>query len=355
MIKSNRIEKLRIRWIVGAVLLIFIWLAMAFPVLAEWYVRVIYMPVSSVLARVSGLFPFSVGDCIIYGSITGLLTYLVYTLAKRHPVKRTLWRIAEYLVWIYIWFYLAWGMNYFRTDFFTRTQIANVAYSPESFQSFLTAFTDSLNTTWIPEVKKDAALVDREVKAGYRKIASRFGMKQPDNYLHPKPMLITPLMSGVGVLGYMGPFLNEFNLNAELLPVQYPFTYAHEMAHMLGIAGEAEANLYAYLVCADSSSPEIRFSGYFSLLPYVLSNAYGVLSEADFKQWIETIRPEVKDLYNQKVTYWQALYNPFIGKIQNGLYDWFLKGNNIQSGRKNYSEVIGLLIAYNESVAQKTP
>lgn len=355
MIKRNRIEKLRVRWIVGAVLLIFIWLAMAFPVLAEWYVRVIYMPVSSVLAHVSGVFPFSVGDCIIYGSIAGLLTYLVYMLVKRHLVKRALWHIAEYLVWIYIWFYLAWGMNYFRTDFFTRTQTPYVAYSSESFQSFLTTFTDSLNATWIPVKKKDAALVDREVKVGYQKIACRFGMKQPDDYLHPKPMLITPLMSGVGVLGYMGPFLNEFNLNAELLPVQYPFTYAHEMAHMLGIAGEAEANLYAYLVCTGSSSPEMRFSGYFSLLPYVLSNAYGVLSEADFKQWTETIRPEVKDLYNQKTAYWQELYSPFIGKVQNRLYDWFLKGNNIQSGRENYSEVIGLLIAYNESVAQKTP
>ena len=33
--------------------------------------------------------------------------------------------------------------------------------------------------------------------------------------------------------GYMGPFFTEFNLNGQLLPVQYPATYAHEMAHSL--------------------------------------------------------------------------------------------------------------------------
>ena len=30
-------------------------------------------------------------------------------------------------------------------------------------------------------------------------------------------------------MGYMGPFFTEFNLNGQLLPVQYPATYAHEM------------------------------------------------------------------------------------------------------------------------------
>ena len=91
--------------------------------------------------------------------------------------------------------------------------------------------------------------------------------------------------------------------------------------------------------------PEIRFSAYFALLPYVLSNAYGLLSEEEFNEWKETISPEVKDLYNRKVAYWENLYSPFIGEIQSTVYNWFLKGNNIPSGRKNYSEVVALLMA----------
>lgn len=41
-----------------------------------------------------------------------------------------------------------------------------------------------------------------------------------------------------------------------------------------------------------------------------------------------------------------AKYSPLIGNVQNWIYDLYLKGNKIESGRKNYSEVIGLLISY---------
>ena len=69
------------------------------------------------------------------------------------------------------------------------------------------------------------------------------------------------------------------------------------------------------------------------------------MGEEEFNEWKETISPEVKDLYNRKVAYWENLYSPFIGEIQSTVYNWFLKGNNIPSGRKNYSEVVALLMA----------
>lgn len=83
-------------------------------------------------------------------------------------------------------------------------------------------------------------------------------------------MLFTPFISMVGVTGSMGPFFCEFTLNGDLLPVNYPATYAHELAHLLGITSEAEANFYAYQVCTRSEAMGIRFSGYFSILGHVL-------------------------------------------------------------------------------------
>lgn len=345
-------KKIRIRWIILAVLLIFVWTAMRQPQLGEWYARTIYPVISTVLSRFSSLFPFSVGDCFIYGSIAGLIIYLVYAIAKRRSSLKTLGRMAEYLLWVYVWFYMAWGMNYFRQDFFTRTQIPYAAYSEDVFRSFLAAYTDSLNSSFVAVEKIDKAVVAEETLKGYQEIAGRYGLVSPAGYLHPKPMLIPALMSGVGVLGYIGPFFTEYNLNPKLLPVQYPFTYAHEMAHVLGISSEAEANLYGYLVCTRSEVPEIRFSGYFSLLSYVLGNAWQLLPEEEFNQWKETLSPAIKKLYNQKVTYWQALYNPTIGEIQDITYNWFLKGNNIPSGRKNYSEVVALLMALQCQLAE---
>ena len=306
MIKLEYLKKIRVRWIILAIFLVAIWIVMGNPRLGEWYSRSIYPWVSGMLSRFSCLFPFSVGDCFIYGSIAGLLGYLSYAIIRRRRIGRTIRHVVEYLAWVYVWFYMAWGLNYFRQD---------------------------------REVVKEAVL------DGYRKLPTRFGLTTPGAYLHPKTMLLSRLMSGVGVMGYMGPFFTEFNLNDQLLPVQYPATYAHEMAHVLSISNEAEANLYSYLICTGSSVPEIRFSGYFSLLPYVLSNAYVALDKDAFEAWKKRLRPEIKDLYNEKVAYWQSLYSPLIGEAQDVVYNLFLKGNKIPTGTANYSEVIALLIA----------
>ena len=166
-------------------------------------------------------------------------------------------------------------------------------------------------------------------------------------------MLFTPLISMVGVSGSMGPFFCEFTLNGDLPPSQYPATYTHELAHLLGITSEAEANFYAYEVCIRSQVESIRFSGYFSILSHVLGNARRLMTAEEYTELFNRIRPEIIELARSNQTYWMAKYSPLIGNIQNWIYDLYLKGNKIESGRKNYSEVIGLLISYHASRAEE--
>ena len=142
-------------------------------------------------------------------------------------------------------------------------------------------------------------------------------------------------------------------MNGDLLPINYPATYAHELAHLLGITSEAEANFYAYQVCTRAQATGIRFSGYFSVLGHVLSNARRLLSEEEYTKLFKRIRPEIIELAKQNQAYWSAKYSPIIGDIQDWIYDLYLKGNKIGSGRQNYSEVVGLLISYQESLKDK--
>ena len=72
------------------------------------------------------------------------------------------------------------------------------------------------------------------------------------------------------------------------------------------------------------------------------------MTEEEYKKLFGSIRPEIIELARKDQEYWMAKYNPLIGDIQDWIYDLYLKGNKIESGRKNYSEVIGLLISYNE-------
>lgn len=128
--------------------------------------------------------------------------------------------------------------------------------------------------------------------------------------------MFTPFISMVGVTGSMGPFFCEFTLNGDLLPANYPATYAHELAHLLGITSEAEANFYAYQVCTRSQAMGIRFSGYFSVLNHVLGNAQRLLPKEEYAKLLKRIRPEIIELAKANQTYWAAKYSPVVGAVQ---------------------------------------
>lgn len=331
-----------------AALLLYVILAQAFPSWGEYYARHLYPVIGSTLSSLSNLIPFAIGDLFVAISLVWLVVYPIYLLLS--PQKRFLKRlpcIVEYLLWLYVWFYAAWGLNYSQKNFYERTGIRQAAYSEENFLRFANNYIDELNAAFLDVSFVDKDQVCQEVVSGYQQMAGKLGI-HPPFHQHPraKTMLFTPLNSMVGVTGSMAPFFCEFTLNGDLLPYQYPATYAHELSHLLGITVEAEANFYAYQVCTHSVVPAIRFSGYFSLLSHVLSNANRLLEEEAYGSLLQRIRPEVVSLYRQNREYWTQKYSPFIGNIQDWMYDLYLKGNKIGSGRKNYSEVIGLLISY---------
>ncbi len=112
-------KKINIRLLILTVLLLFVWTAMLMVDVSEWYALSVYPSIYRMLSRFSSLFPFSVGDCFIYGSIIGLIIYLTYTIVKGKGFWRRIRRIIENLAWVYVWFYMAWGLNYFRHDFYT--------------------------------------------------------------------------------------------------------------------------------------------------------------------------------------------------------------------------------------------
>ena len=95
----------------------------------------------------------------------------------------------------------------------------------------------------------------------------------------------------------------------------------------------------------------MRYSGYFLLLPHLLSNARRLLDEATYTDLVQRICPEVKKHYEEQRLYWQAKYSQTLGQWQDRIYDLYLKGNKIPSGRQNYSEVIGLLLSWQQAHA----
>ena len=315
------------------------------PSIAEWYARTVYPPLSAALSAFSSLFPFPLMELLVVSLILWLILYPVWKRKKSIPWRKILLREMEMLAWVYVWFYMGWGLNYFRYNIYTRLQTPPVAYEEQHFKDFLKDYTERLNTTYQADTKIDSEILKEHVQTFYANLPSVYGLSQPKEWQEPKDFIFTSLYNKVGVLGSMDPFFAEAQLNGDLPEVQYPFTYAHEFSHLLGVSNEAEANYWAYRACTESSSTALQYCGYFGLFPYVLSNASYLLPKEDFQAWIQTVRPEIIEQYKEKNRYWQERYSPLIGSIQDFSYNLFLKGNKIASGKKNYAEVIGLLLS----------
>ena len=325
--------------------IVFVIVCRYMPNLAEGYALTVYPSLSATLSAFSSLFPFPLMEVFVVGLILWLVCYPIWKRRQRIRWRKILFREMEMLAWVYVWFYLGWGLNYYRYNIYTRLQTPPVAYEEQHFQDFLKEYTQCLNASYQPQTEVDTDTLRHHIGSFYANLPEVYGLTKPQSWQHPKEFIFTPLYSKVSVLGSMGPFFSEAQLNADLPEVQYSFTYAHEFSHLLGVSNEAEANYWAYRACTESSSPALQYCGYFGLLPYVISNASYLLSKEDFQAWIKTIRPEIRTQYNEKNAYWQERYSPFIGNIQDFTYNLFLKGNKIPSGKKNYAEVIGLLLS----------
>ena len=272
-----RFKSLKWRHGVLIALLILVTLTKMIPLWGFIYTYRVYPVIGTLLSPISGFFPFAVGDVFIALSIAWVILYPIYEIGLRkklaqrfiflkprnsqsirngcYPKKKAVfWRVAEYLLWVYAWFYIAWGLNYSQPNIYYRIGMKPVEVSKSKFKKFAYQYADSLNTLSIASLSNASlsisgksissdSIVDDGLKnrvrdavlKEYNKIGYREGINMPFNqHPHAKTMVFTPLSSMAGVTGSMGPFFCEFTLNGDILAHDYPATYAHEFDYPAG-------------------------------------------------------------------------------------------------------------------------
>ena len=374
-----RLNRVKWRHWLLLVLLLLVTLAKMIPLWGFIYTTRIYPIIGTLLSPISGFFPFAVGDIFIALSIAWVIFYPIYEIGLRkklarryfflaakkgcYPKKNVVFgRVAEYLLWVYAWFYITWGLNYSQPNIYDRTGMKPVEVSEAKFKAFAYQYADSLNALSISsDIAGSSIFSDSIVDDGlknrvrdavlkeYNKIGYKEGINAPFNqHPHAKTMVFTPLSSMSGVTGSMGPFFCEFTLNGDILPHDYPATYAHEFAHFLGVANEGEANFYSYIVCTASADKQVRFSGYYHIFFHVLNNVFDILGEKEGERFLKHIRPEIIQLAKSDRRYWLGKRCKALDATQDFIFELYLKGNHVAEGRKSYSGVIGLILAWEE-------
>lgn len=312
---------------------------------ADFYSVKVYPVTSAVLSFISSAAPFSLNDIAIAILIAAALVIAIFAIKGKISWKQFIVKELTLALWTFVWFYAAWCTNYSRSDIFTRTGTHRVAYDEQVFKEFLEGFTAEINEAYVDVNGIDGQEIESQIKSYYSEVPENYGLCTPRKWQHPKPMLARRLQSAVGVTGYMGPLGCEFHVNDDVLPESYPFTFAHEYAHLMGVSNEAEANWWGFQACRASEIREIRYSAYFSILAYVWNNAYRLLDEEEFMAWRSTVKQEIIDDMVKDSEHWSGLKIPVLDDVQTFFYDLFLKANNIGSGIKNYSEVVQMLIS----------
>ena len=379
ILHTFRLNRVKWRHWLLLVLLLLVTLAKMIPLWGFIYTTRIYPIIGTLLSPISGFFPFAVGDIFIALSIAWVIFYPIYEIGLRKKLDRRYFflaakrgsyskkkvvfgRVAEYLLWVYAWFYIAWGLNYSQPNIYDRIGMKPVEVSEAKFKAFAYQYADSLNALSISsDIAGSSIFSDSIVDDGlknrvrdavlkeYNKIGYKEGINAPFNqHPHAKTMVFTPLSSMSGVTGSMGPFFCEFTLNGDILPHDYPATYAHEFAHFLGVANEGEANFYSYIVCTASADKLVRFSGYYHIFFHVLNNVFDILGEKEGERFLKHIRPEIIQLAKSDRRYWLSKRCKALDAAQDIIFDFYLKGNHVAEGRKSYSGVIGLILAWEE-------
>ena len=379
ILHTFRLNRVKWRHWLLLVLLLLVTLAKMIPLWGFIYTTRIYPIIGTLLSPISGFFPFAVGDIFIALSIAWVIFYPIYEIGLRkklarryfflaakkgcYPKKKVVFgRVAEYLLWVYAWFYIAWGLNYSQPNIYDRIGMKPVEVSEAKFKAFAYQYADSLNSLSISSdiagssISSDSIVDDGlknrvrdAVLKEYNKIGYKEGINAPFNqHPHAKTMVFTPLSSMSGVTGSMGPFFCEFTLNGDILPHDYPATYAHEFAHFQGVANEGEANFYSYIVCTASADKQVRFSGYYHIFFHVLNNVFDILGEKEGERFLKHIRPEIIQLAKSDRHYWLSKRCKVLDAAQDFIFELYLKGNHVAEGRKSYSGVIGLILAWEE-------
>ncbi|MBD1433640.1 DUF3810 domain-containing protein [Sphingobacterium sp. DN00404] len=332
------------------------WMKQSPAFIEQYYSRQFYPLFSHLPKWLFGWLPFSIGD-IFYVLISGSLLWIaissVVALVKRRwgIAQRRLMLLVLVLLGTYIYFYVSWGLNYYRVPLQQQLGLQIDTIVQEDYVEILDRYITEIN-----QLRKelDTTLMDKsrarhELQQLMEKGNGRLPMLSPTQVRAKQPLSST-LVSYFTVTGYFNPFTQEVQVNGIIPKTSYPFTVVHELAHQMGIGFEDECNFIAFLMLRDHSNVWYRYAAYYETVQYLLRPLY-FQDKALYTSYMSKLSPEIRSDYEEERLFWQQYYGTF-NRLTSLLYGSYLRHNNQPEGMARYSLMNRLVIAWEK---QQTP
>ena len=316
---------------------------------AEWYTAHVYRILSGVIGRISGVFPFSVVEFLLYGSLIVILVVLTRLVLQRKSLTGLIHALVFYVSLLLFLYASCCGVNYYRIPFssyyFSTLERMNAedVVNADELKLLCEWLTDSLDGA-AAELEQDPDAW-KDLGSKGRHVMQALGKKQPVLdvfYPQAKPVTCSVILSIQQLAGVYSPFTVEANYNRDMVSYNLPHTICHELSHLSGFMREDEANFIGYLACIGSEDEDFRYSGY--LLGWIYAG--NALAKQDYQTYVDLymrLPARVKSDLEANSRFWDK-YEGKVAEASTKMNDTYLKVNGQSEGVKTYGRVVDLML-----------
>lgn len=321
---------------------------------AEFYCRTLSAFLRFILSAVTGIFPFSLAEALLFLiPVLWLIFELILAVKNKFRFRRFLLKVACALSILFFLFVNVFGVCYVRKPLeenmdFEIKKITNselfsaVGYVKKELEIIADKVTFSEGGA--SKNPHDWKLLNDKLNHGFERLEKEY--KFISHIDAPaKRIALSPLMTYTHISGIFMPFTAEANVNTNYPEYVVAFSTAHEMAHQRGIAGEDEANFVAFLSCLASDDDYLRYSSFLSMYDYYLDEVYKTDKQMYYKLLENTDRRILGEMYAYSV-FFDKYRDSQASKVADTVNDTYIKTMGDSGGVESYGRVVELCTSY---------
>ncbi|MFQ5627926.1 MAG: DUF3810 domain-containing protein, partial [bacterium] len=303
----------------------------------------IYPNCTFLLTALFNRFPFSITEIILALFALSIPVGLGFAIFRKLRWRNYFLLLFSAASVLYACFYFFWGFNYYRQPLLERINIAKSSIDSTSFRNALESILEDANASYLEIDAMNKQEIDGAIERGFERVADRLRLEFPAGKRKPKSLIFNAILDKTLTNGFFSPLFHEIHVNSKLLPVEFPFTLAHEKCHQIGIASEADANFLAYLVCISSDNPVVQYSAKMDVLGEFLLKARRTLS--DYSEVRAKVAPGIIEDFHKINNRWRQ-HAGAVSRVSRRTYDSYLKANRISEGIDNYAGVVEMVVLW---------
>lgn len=371
--------------IVGMVVLLNV-IAWSSEPFCDWYIRYVFPVWVNTYGRLTGLFPFSVGEWLIVAGVFLVIAAVVLMIAfvfrwiirrcrARHVTRPSVTRgrgrfdkfcsgFYTFFAWVLLAVLVLMTLNctilYHATPFSEKYFATEKGtYTLQDLTALRNMLVEKCNELSGQMQRTEDGEIIYEGNMGKKAISDMQALGETYDVLQgfypmPKPLYFSDFVSQQYMLGYYFPFSMEANYNNVAYVTNLPATMCHELAHLKGYIQEDEANFIGFLACISSDDLLFQYSGYLSVLNYVNNDFYEAIGE-DYERYMAEVQID-RQVYEDAVFVrkedWDRIEKEavvdteVVDAVSTGFVETSLKLNGVDDGMVAYSRVVGLLLQW---------